>query len=131
MPHLHRDWAHPCHICPGTGLCRSYASSVLPLYPLTLLGTVSDQHGLPLRTRGTRLMVADAVCSPPRACARVCGWVGVRVCVCACVRVCVLCPGRVGLSFATVGAKAEPTLSATNVCACAAAMRGYRALSRR
>ena len=65
VPHLHRDWAHPCHICPGTGLCRSYASSVLPLYPLTLLGTVSDQHGLPLRTRGTRLMVADAVCSPP------------------------------------------------------------------
>jgi hypothetical protein len=20
MPHLHRDWAHPCHICTGTGL---------------------------------------------------------------------------------------------------------------
>ena len=22
MPHLHRDWAHPCHICPGTGSAR-------------------------------------------------------------------------------------------------------------
>ena len=20
LPHLHRDWAHPCHICAGTGL---------------------------------------------------------------------------------------------------------------
>ena len=20
LPHLHRDWAHPCHICTGTGL---------------------------------------------------------------------------------------------------------------
>ena len=20
LPHLHRDWAHPCHICDGTGL---------------------------------------------------------------------------------------------------------------
>ena len=20
LPHLHREWAHPCHICPGTGL---------------------------------------------------------------------------------------------------------------
>jgi hypothetical protein len=23
-PHLHRDWAHPCHICAGTGLAPSH-----------------------------------------------------------------------------------------------------------
>jgi hypothetical protein len=23
LPHLHRDWAHPCHICPGTGLAAA------------------------------------------------------------------------------------------------------------
>jgi hypothetical protein len=23
VPHLHRDWAHPCHICTGTGLTRA------------------------------------------------------------------------------------------------------------
>jgi hypothetical protein len=24
LPHLHRDWARPCHICTGTGLTRCH-----------------------------------------------------------------------------------------------------------
>ena len=24
LPHLHRDWAHPCHSCTGTGLAAAY-----------------------------------------------------------------------------------------------------------
>jgi hypothetical protein len=24
LPHLHWDWAHPCHICPGTGRTFAY-----------------------------------------------------------------------------------------------------------
>jgi hypothetical protein len=24
LPHLHRDWAHPCHICAGTGLTPAH-----------------------------------------------------------------------------------------------------------
>ncbi len=24
LPHLRRDWAHPCHICTGTGLTPAF-----------------------------------------------------------------------------------------------------------
>ena len=27
LPHLHRKWAHPCHICTGTGPTRAASSS--------------------------------------------------------------------------------------------------------
>jgi hypothetical protein len=29
LPHLHRDWAHPCHICTGTGLTPATSAPAL------------------------------------------------------------------------------------------------------
>jgi hypothetical protein len=37
QPHLHRDWAHPCHICTGTGLTPATSTTGLcPPLPLLL-----------------------------------------------------------------------------------------------
>ena len=30
LPHLHRDWAHPCYICPATGPAPATSASALP-----------------------------------------------------------------------------------------------------
>jgi hypothetical protein len=34
-PHLHRDWAHPVHICAGTGLAPAHICAGTGLAPLT------------------------------------------------------------------------------------------------
>jgi hypothetical protein len=34
LPHLRRDWAHPCHICAGTGLTPATSAPGLGLAPL-------------------------------------------------------------------------------------------------
>ncbi len=61
LPHLRRDWAHPCphlrcHICPGTGLIAATS--------------------------------APCVCACVCVCVCVCVCACVRVCVCVCVCVC-------------------------------------------
>ena len=35
QPHLHRDWAHPCHICTGAGLTPAESASGTGLAPAT------------------------------------------------------------------------------------------------
>ena len=32
MPHLHRDWTHPCHICTGTGLAPATSAPGLGVH---------------------------------------------------------------------------------------------------
>ncbi len=50
LPHLLRDWAHPCHICSGTGLAPPTSAPGLgPPLP-----TFAPGLGLPLRTQSGR-----------------------------------------------------------------------------
>jgi hypothetical protein len=41
LPRLHRDWAHPCHVCTGTGLthCRGLVSRHTPATSALGLGS--------------------------------------------------------------------------------------------
>ena len=83
LPHLHRDWAHPSHICTGTGLT--------PPTSAPGLGTPQVEHGAALVEHAILL----AGMSPKRKCAEVDmdsdGGKAVpppHACVRACVRVC-------------------------------------------
>ena len=48
--HLHRDWAHPCHICPRTGLAAATAAPGLGLGYLLLPHLPWDGLGSPSHT---------------------------------------------------------------------------------
>ena len=55
-PHLHRDWAHPCHTCAGTGLAPHAPPSAAVRTPA--LTTRSDgriAHSCPLQDNCNRL----------------------------------------------------------------------------
>jgi hypothetical protein len=63
LPHLHRDWAHPCHICIGTGLTPATSAPGLgsPLPHLhrdcgaaRFAAEPSRTFGRPVRSSATR-----------------------------------------------------------------------------
>jgi hypothetical protein len=39
LPHLHRDWAHPRHICTGTGITPCHVAFLRPVRGGTLQRT--------------------------------------------------------------------------------------------
>jgi hypothetical protein len=43
LPHLHRDWAHPCHICTGTGLTPATSAPGLGALQAKLQQTEADR----------------------------------------------------------------------------------------
>jgi hypothetical protein len=82
-PHLHRDWAHPAHICTGAGLTPPTSAPGPPPTARQVrlaLAAEAEQKKVEV-AKAKALQVCVCVCA--RACARA------RVCVCLHVRACV------------------------------------------
>ena len=89
MPHLRRDWAHPCHICAGTGISAKSAPG--------LGGTGAFEDGKSIERRFAELAeVERAELAPARAeiaalqNGRARAGCGMRACVCVGLFACML-----------------------------------------
>ncbi len=61
LPHLHRDWSHPCHICTGTGLTP--ATSALGLGLTAATSAPRPGSPLPHLHRGTGAHPVHSSCT--------------------------------------------------------------------
>ena len=50
LPHLHRDWAHPCHICAGTGPTPATSATRRLIPPTSASGLGSPPFHIYART---------------------------------------------------------------------------------
>jgi hypothetical protein len=91
-PHLRRDWAHPAHICAGTG-AHVRLDEALPRRLVVPVGSRCRirRHADPIGVEPATLLACAGVgaCAGEGVCVRVRLCLCVRVCVCVCVRACV------------------------------------------
>jgi hypothetical protein len=64
LPHLHRDWAHPCDICTGTGLAPVATSAPGPRSPLLPLLRRDWARSVRLRAQVLNCTVGDLLTVP-------------------------------------------------------------------
>ncbi len=69
LPHRHQEWAHPAHICAGTGLCaqRESCARGAPAHDAPRSRVRADATRLARRHAGARALTADRAMPPQRA----------------------------------------------------------------